>query len=315
MDVGLYTDGLSSFPFEQALDIAADAGVTAIEIAVGGQSKAPHLRADELLGSPAKRAAFAGAFASRGLRIAALNCSAWPMHPTDHAFHDGVITRTLRLAGELGVDKIVTMSGMPGDGPGATTINWAWFPWPEDTVAFWDRAWGQAVEYWQAKLALAEQAGVRRIAMEIHPLHLVYNVPLGLRFRDDVGSRRIGMNFDPSHLVWQQVDPVAAVLAAGDAIHHCHVKDTRLNPDVVAVKGVLDRTPFSDPDNRAWNFVSAGRGHDAEWWGRILRALREVGYDDVLSIEQEDAYVGEEEGVREVAAFVRQLIDAAGNAT
>jgi sugar phosphate isomerase/epimerase len=119
------------------------------------------------------------------------------------------------------------------------------------------------------------------------------------------------MNFDPSHLVWQQVDPVAAVLAAGDAILHCHVKDTRLNPDVLAVNGVLDRTPFNEPDHRSWTFVSAGRGHDAEWWGRIVRALREVGYDDVLSIEQEDPYVGEEEGVREVAAFVRGLIDDA----
>jgi sugar phosphate isomerase/epimerase len=269
---------------------------------------------DELLGSAQHRAAFTDAFASRGLRIAALNCSAWPMHPVGHAFHDGVITRTLQLAGELGVDKVVTMSGMPGDGPGASTVNWAWFPWPQDTVAFWERAWAQGVEYWQAKLGLAEQAGVQRIAMEIHPLHLVYSVPLGLQFRDDVGSRRIGMNFDPSHLVWQQVDPVAAVLAAGDAILHCHVKDTRLNPDVLAVNGVLDRTPFNEPDHRSWTFVSAGRGHDAEWWGRIVRALREVGYDDVLSIEQEDPYVGEEEGVREVAAFVRGLIDDAAGA-
>ncbi len=114
MDVGLYTDSLPGFSFEEALDIAADAGVTAIEIAVGGQSSAPHLRVDELLGSAERRAAFADAFASRGLHIAALNCSAWPLHPVDGAFHDGVITKTFRLASELGVRTVVSMSGHGG---------------------------------------------------------------------------------------------------------------------------------------------------------------------------------------------------------
>ena len=42
---------------------------------------APHLRIGELLADRRKRRAFADAFASRGLRIAALNCSAWPLHP------------------------------------------------------------------------------------------------------------------------------------------------------------------------------------------------------------------------------------------
>lgn len=311
MDVGLYTDGLSEFPFEQALDIAADAGVTAIEIAVGGQSKAPHLRVDELLASAAKRTAFAGAFRERGLRIAALNCSAWPLHPVDHAFHDGMITKAMRLAGELGVDKIVSMSGCTGDGPGASTINWVWFPWPDDSVAHGRRSWDAAVAYWQDRLPLAEQCGVARIALELHPLHVVYNVRTLLEFRAAVGDRRIGMNFDPSHLIWQMVDPVRVIQAAGDAIYHCHLKDTQVNEEWVALNGVLDNTPWTDPDHRAWVFSSAGRAHGFDWWHRVVTALREAGYDDVLSIEQEDPYVGQEEGVREVAAFAATLIAAA----
>ena len=53
MDIGLYTDSLSEHPLEAALDIAASNGVRSIEIAAGGQSSAPHLDVDELLGQSA----------------------------------------------------------------------------------------------------------------------------------------------------------------------------------------------------------------------------------------------------------------------
>ncbi len=119
MDIGLYTDSLSEHPFEEALEIAAASGVRSIEIATGGQSSAPHLDVDALLASAPARSAFQAAFASRGLRIAALNCSAWPMHPVVGPAHSELISKTLRLAQELGVTRIVSMSGCPGDGPGA----------------------------------------------------------------------------------------------------------------------------------------------------------------------------------------------------
>lgn len=309
MDVGLYTDSLGDLSFERALDIAADAGVAAIEIAVGGQSKAPHLRVDELLASTAKRAAFRAAFRDRGLRIDALNCSAWPLHPRDAAVHDAVIEKTMRLASELDVTKVVSMSGCPGDGPGASTIDWIFYPWPDDAVAHARRAWDSAVEYWGDKVRLAESCGVERVAFELHPLHVVYNVPTLLAFRGEVGAR-IGANMDPSHLMWQQMDPIAAVRALGDATYHVHMKDTEVNPAQVALAGVLDNRPFDDPAHRAWVFRTVGRAHDAAWWGRFVGALREVGYDGALSIEQEDPYAGAEEGVREAAAYVADLIVA-----
>ena len=118
LELGLYTDSLKDLPFEEALDVAARIGATGIEIATGGQSSAPHLRIDELLGDAGRRSAFASAFTSRGLRIAALNCSAWPLHPVGGDRHVALIRSTIRLAAELGIRKIVTMSGSPGDGPG-----------------------------------------------------------------------------------------------------------------------------------------------------------------------------------------------------
>jgi sugar phosphate isomerase/epimerase len=307
MDIGLYTDSLSDLPLDAALDIAASAGVQSIEIAVGGQSRAPHLRVDELLADAGRLAAFERAFTSRGLRIAALNCSAWPLHPRTGPVHDAVIENTIRLASALGVRKIVSMSGCPGDGPDATTINWSWYPWPPDSVAFAERAWEEAVNYWRSKVELAEACGVEQIAFELHPLHLVYNVPTALRFRAAV-SDRIGVNMDPSHLLWQQMDPIAAIRALGPAVFHVHMKDVQVDPAQVALAGLLDNRPFDVPEERAWVFRTVGRVHDAAWWSRFVAALREVGDHDSLSIEQEDPYAPQEAGVREAAAFVAGLL-------
>ena len=239
MDIGLYTDSLSRLPFERALDVAADSGVRSIEIATGGQSSAPHLALDDLLENAPARARFLAAFAGRGLRIAALNCSAWPMHPVLGEAHSRLIDKTLRLASELGVSKIVSMSGCPGDGAAATTVNWIWYPWPDDAVALARRSWDEAIAMWTAKVRLAETCGVTRIAFELHPLHVVYNVPTVLAFRAEVGDR-IGVNLDPRHLIWQQMDPIAVARALGPAVFHVHMKDTEVQADQVALAGVLD---------------------------------------------------------------------------
>jgi sugar phosphate isomerase/epimerase len=308
MDVGLYTDSLSGLPFERALDVAAESGVRSIEIATGGQSSAPHLDLDDLLANASSRARFLGAFEKRGLRLAALNCSAWPMHPVVGQAHSQLIDRTLRLAAELGVAKVVSMSGCPGDGPGATTINWPWYPWPDDAVALGRRNWDAAVELWAGKARLAEACGVTRIAFELHPLHVVYNVPTLLAFRSAVGAV-IGANLDPSHLFWQQMDPVAVARALGPAVHHVHMKDTEVIAGQVALAGVLDNRTFDAPAERAWVFRTVGRVHPAAYWGLFLDALADAGYDDALAIEQEDPYASQEEGVREAAAFIEGLLD------
>jgi sugar phosphate isomerase/epimerase len=200
------------------------------------------------------------------------------------------------------------MSGCPGDGAAATTVNWTWYPWPDDAVALGRRAWDEGLAFWAAKARAAEAAGVTRIAFELHPLHLVYNVPTALAFRAAVGDV-IGVNMDPSHLFWQQMDPIAAVRALGDAVSHVHLKDTEIDPEQVALAGVLDNRPFETPAERAWVFRTVGRIHPPEFWQAFVDALAETGYDGPLSIEQEDPYASQEDGVREAAAFIaRELL-------
>jgi len=307
MDLCLYTDSVPDLSFEGALDLAAAIGCGSIEIAAGGQSSAPHLRLGELLGDRRERIAFADAFATRGLRIAALNCSAWPLHPVLGPAHEAIIRDTIRLAGELGVETVVSMSGTPGDGPGASTLDWVFYPWPTDAMTLLARQWEVAIPFWQEMAAHAAANGVRRIAFELHPLHLVFNVPTLLRMREAVGPV-IGANMDPSHLFWQQMDPLAVIAALGPLIGHVHLKDTGLQADRVALAGVLDTTPFDDARDRAWTFRTVGRVHDRAWWTSFISALRSVGYDGPLSIENEDPYLPAVEGVEEAAAFILPLI-------
>jgi sugar phosphate isomerase/epimerase len=309
VELCLYTDSVERLSLEAALDLAVATGCAGIELAAGGQSSAPHMRIGELLENPENRARFAGLFAERGLRIAALNCSAWPLHPTKGAADAELIRATIRLAALLGVRKIVTMSGNPGDGAGSSTINWIWYPWPQDAVELLERQWAEGIPFWREMAAYAADHGVERIALELHPLHLVYNVPTLIRMRAEVGSI-IGANVDPSHMFWQRMDPVAVVQTLGEAVHHVHLKDTEILDDQVALAGVLDQRVFSDPTKRAWVFRTIGRAHGRSFWGAFVAALREAGYQDVLSIENEDVQQPAAEGVAEAASFIRPLLAA-----
>jgi sugar phosphate isomerase/epimerase len=310
VQLALQTDSLREMPFEQVLDVCVDLGVGNLEIPTGGQSSAPHLKIDGLLGDRANLARFQDQLASRGLTIAALNCSAWPMHPVMGPAHVELIRRTIELAGRLGVHRIVTMSGCPGDGPGGTTLNWVWSTWPDDQAALLGRQWDEAIPLWLTMAAHARDHGVEQIAFELHPMQLVYNVPTLQRMRDAVGPI-IGANLDPSHLFWQQMDPLAVIRVLGEAVFHVHLKDTKPEPARLAIAGVLDQRLGTSITDRAWNFRTLGIGHDRVFWRAFVESLQSVDYDGVLSIENEDPYQEGEEGVREAAAFMRPLLAAA----
>ena len=118
----------------------------------------------------------------------------------------------------------------------------------------------------------------------------------------------LGANLDPSHLFWQQMDPLAVIRALGPAVHHVHLKDTQVIPEEMALAGVLDQRSFDDPSRRAWVFRTAGAVHGPEFWSAFVQALREVGYDDVLSIENEDAALPPLAAVEEAARFMRPIL-------
>ena len=214
MQIGLYTDSVAKLSFEEALDFAVGVGVKTVEIATGGQSRAPHLRLDQLLASDEARKRWLDAITSRGLVLESLNCSAFPLHPRLGQEHTQIIRDTIRLAELLGVDSIVTQSGCPGDSEQSRLPHWIVYRWPPEYLEVLEWQWDQAIALWRDLAALARDHGVTKICFELHPLNLAYNVPTLLRLREAVGPH-IGANLDPSHLMWQGMDIPACIKALG----------------------------------------------------------------------------------------------------
>ena len=309
MRIGLVTDGLPALPLEDLMRTAAELGIETLEFGCGNWSPAPHLNLGELLASASARDAFLSRVASYGLAISALNCSGNPLHPGQAgAAHRTVTSDTIRLAGMLGVRRVVMMSGCPG-GPGDANANWVTTAWPPEAARVLDAQWSdQLIPYWQGLAAEAREAGVERLCLELHGQQNVFNVRTLFRLREAVGPV-VGANLDPSHLFWMGADPLAAVPALGEAIYHVHAKDTRTNPAVAAVHGLLDVTPNERVAERAWSYVTLGDGHGPAWWRLFCTALRTAGYDDVLSIEHEDLALPPLDGIRRSVDVLR---DAAG---
>jgi sugar phosphate isomerase/epimerase len=298
MHIGLVTDGLPDLRFDALLRTAADLGIATLEFGCGNWSSAPHLDLDDLLASPGARDGFMGRIAAHGLAISALNCSGNPLHPGKPGeAHRAVTSKTISLAGMLGVQRVVMMSGCPG-GPGDTNANWVTTAWPPEAARVLEWQWSeQVIPYWKGLVSEAEAAGVERLCLELHGQQNVYNVATLFRLRHAVGPVP-GANLDPSHLFWMGADPLAAVQALGPAIYHVHAKDTRINSNIAAVHGLIDVTANERIAERAWSYVTLGDGHDGTWWRAFCTALRSSGYDDVLSIEHEDLALPPLDGIR-----------------
>jgi sugar phosphate isomerase/epimerase len=307
VQIGLYTDSLAQLPFHAALDFASSLGVQTVEVATGGQSRAPHLQLDELLEDADSRTTWLNEITSRGLVLESLNCSAFPLHPRIGKQHQEIIRKTFRLAELLGVHSIVTQSGCPGDSDQSRLPHWIVYRWPPEYLEVLEWQWEQAICLWKQLGQEALDRGVDRICFELHPLNLAYNVPTLLRLRDAVGPQ-IGVNLDPSHLIWQGMDIAACIKALGPAVFHVHIKDTRVDPQAVAIAGVLDTTKPRSIADKPWAFRTVGHGHDELWWRGFLDSLRTIGYDGPLSIENEDELLPGPEGVRRAVDFLKDLV-------
>jgi sugar phosphate isomerase/epimerase len=307
MRIGVLTVLFQDYAFEEALDKVQAAGVAAVEIGAGGYPGSHHCPLDELLDSETRRQAYMEAITSRGLILSALSCHNNPLHP-DQAIAgeaDRVLRKTIRLASLMGVPVINTFSGLPAGAAGDSRPNWVTCPWPPHFLEILDYQWDEvAIPYWTGIAPFAEEHGVK-IALEMHPGMLVYNVYTMLRMREATGPA-IGCNFDPSHLFWNGVDPVAAIRKLGDAIYHVHGKDVYVDSLNVAVNGCNDNKSYTRIPERSWIFRTIGYGHDLKAWKDIMSAFRLVGYDYVVSIEHEDALMSNDEGLAKAVAALKE---------
>lgn len=310
MKIGLFADGLAQLDLPSVCDRAAVLGIEMLEIGTGNFSPAPHCDLEDLLSSGEARLRFEATLAERGLGLSALNCNGNLLHPNEEVGRASreVFRKTILLAEQLQLDRVVTMSGCPGGPDGGSYPNWVTLKWPPQLAELLDWQWESVLlPFWHEQARFAEQHGVRRICLEIHPGMAVYNTATFLRLRAEVGPT-IGVNFDPSHFFWQGMNPVVVADELAGAVYHSHAKDTFLDPRATAVDGVLAAEWPSAHGPVSWWFTTMGGGHGAPFWRDFYTALRRSGYDDVLSIEYEDPHVGADDSIARAVVFLREVL-------
>jgi sugar phosphate isomerase/epimerase len=111
---------------------------------------------------------------------------------------------------------------------------------------------------------LCEDAGIK-YALEPHPHRYMSNAASMLRLLDHIPSEAFGMNLDPSHLFPCGEIPHVVIYQLGKRIFHCH---------------------FSDNDGLTNVHWRPGKGKID--WEAVMKALKDVGFSGVVSIELED---------------------------
>jgi len=309
MKLSVVSPVLGNLKLDEALDFLKGLGVPAIELGCGGYPGAAHADAREIVKDKKKITALKDLFLKKGMEISALAVHSNPVHP-DKAFAERAnaeFEAACVLAAALGVPRVVTFSGCPGDGK-SDMPNWVTCAWPVEHAKVSEYQWnGVLIPYWKKAARFAADAGVPYVCLEMHPGFSVYNPGTLMRLRASAGET-VCANLDPSHLFWQGIDIVAAIKYLGKAIQYCHAKDTALNKEEIAVNGVLDTKTYLDEMHRSWVFRTVGYGHGLEEWKNIVSALRLTGYTGYLSIEHEDSLMTPVEGLKKAVAFMKDVL-------
>jgi sugar phosphate isomerase/epimerase len=314
LPIGVFDTVYPNFTLDEMLDRITGLGLDAVEIGVGGYASPVHIPVDDILADPAKAKAWKKKFDDRNIRVGALNTSGNPIHPNpkmakkfDNDFRQGVL-----LAERLEIPVVVNFSGCPGDCPTSEHPNWVTYRWPPDYEQVITWQWEKVViPYWREAVKFARQHGMKKIAFEMHPGFVVYNPYTVVKLREAVGEE-IGANCDLSHLFWQGCDPVAVIhyLGKQGAIFHAHMKDTVIFKHFADQTGVLN---FSEDLAKSAQgsvmFRAVGYGHPAQTWKDIVKAYMDIGFQGILSIENEDSLCPGPVGV-ERAAFVLKNVRA-----
>ncbi|MDZ4756048.1 MAG: sugar phosphate isomerase/epimerase [Phycisphaerae bacterium] len=318
MKLGVMAAVFADRTLDEAAEFCSEVGIDAIELPVGAYPGSPFFDAAKVLASTKERDRIKGVLRDNDVMLSGLAVHGNPVHPDSRqaAKDHKAFEIAVQLAPKLGTDIVITFSGCPGGAKGEKTPNWVTCPWPGDYRKVLAYQWDDVlVPYWAAQAKLCAKHGVK-VAWEAHPGFCVYNpdtlIRLSERASKAAGTKKVvlGANLDPSHFFWQGIDPVAAARELGEAglLFYCHAKDTELDRHQGAINGYLDARPYGDLKHRSWSFRTCGYGHGHEFWKPFVSMLRRYGYDHVLSIEHEDAYMSIEEGLLRAVHFLNDAI-------
>jgi sugar phosphate isomerase/epimerase len=310
--IGVFDPVYDHLSLDQMLDKVSALGLEAMEIGAGGYPNNKHCALDDLIADKSKARAWQKKFEDKGIRVATLSCHGNPVHPNaQHAQKDvETFRKTVLLAEILDIKVIVGFSGCPGGTPTDTQPNWITYRWPPEYNQMLQWQWKEKViPYWKEAAAYARSHGIKRLAFEMHPNFVVYNPRTLLKLREAVGEE-IGANCDLSHLFWQGCDPVEVIhfLGKQGALFHAHMKDTVIYPENAAKYGVLNfASEANELAEASDTFRAVGYGHSASLWKTVVQAYMDVGYEGILSIENEDPILPGEVGVERAAYVLKNV--------
>lgn len=211
--------------------------------------------------------------------------------PEEAAQHLAALRERIEFAGALGIDKVVTSTGID-----KSVVEGLY----DRDPALRDRgnlirripaqSLDRVVDLFGPLVELAEKNNVR-LCLENCPLmgNIAISPVLWKKLFERLPSDHLGLAYDPSHLVWEMIDPYTPLLEFKDKIFHVHAKDTAIDRVKLARTGIL--TDFS-----WWSYRIPGRGELD--WRLLLGQLIAEGYDGTISLEHEDAaYEGSVEAV------------------
>lgn len=211
--------------------------------------------------------------------------------PEEAAQHLAALKERIEFAGALGIDKVVTSTGID-----KSVVEGLY----DRDPALRDRgnlirripaqSLDRVVDLFGPLVELAEKNNVR-LCFENCPLmgNIAISPVLWKKIFERLPSDHLGLAYDPSHLVWEMIDPYTPLLEFKDKIFHVHAKDTAIDRVKLARTGIL--TDFS-----WWSYRIPGRGELD--WRQLLGQLIAEGYDGTISLEHEDAaYEGSVEAV------------------
>ena len=164
MKLGVYTAILHDKPLNEALEVIASLGLTGAEINAGGFLPTPHLPVSDLLSGAISPQEYRANFDGTGVEIAGLNCNGNPLHPDPEVGPEDAddLRNAIRVAGLLGVDRVVTMSGLPEAHPGGQWPAWHVNTWDSGYLDSLDYQWDEvALPFWTEIDMLARQNGVK----------------------------------------------------------------------------------------------------------------------------------------------------------
>jgi sugar phosphate isomerase/epimerase len=272
--VGLLTAPLGNWNFEKLVSWASANGFKGLEVSVSSRSK--QVDVDRILSGNAGK--IKSLIKSKNMEITSL--AFYSIKILENPDEQQFMKKVIDACAALDVKVACTLAGGPVSGKDKTQTLKEDFPKVFNPLV--DKAKEQGI-----KIAIENWFATNLQGLDHFQVAL-----------EAVPDRTLGLNFDPSHLLWQQIDYVEAVHRFRDRIHHTHAKDTEILEYKLRQVGVLGEG--------WWRYRIPGWGRVN--WAAYLTALKEVGYEYVLSIEHEDPFFTAEAGFQKAKQFLEQFL-------